>query len=378
MQCFQHPHHSVPDSDLCTDGPRNQRQPDCSNAEFQAQMLTWGELADSATMICGPELLEDVEVEGSMNVEAGQAAFGRGDTGSLLGRLAGLWGGALSGQVQGALSAEQAGPSLSASDYVSKPGKQAERGQADIQKYEAVIAENRSKLAEKAVLQGLLKTRPWEKLPKGEAGTFRRKLAKVAPKGVSGAALAAWQVIVYCQMAGYGTDCSGYVHQMLEKIGAVRASKVRTGVGGLTKLMGNQVEGTVARGKGKASVARPVDASGKVVVRAGDMMRMSGGGHIGLVHDVVDTGTEVILKVAHSTPGQAVYGTTGRMGSKTEGLREDIISWDRKTQRWKAVRSFMSSSSLNSSGKISGFFRADADKADKRLRRWETKSARKR
>ena len=138
------------------------------------------------------------------------------------------------------------------------------------------------------------------------------------------------------------------------------------------------MEGTVARGRGRASVARPVDASGNVVVRPGDMMRMAGGGHIGLVHDVVDTGTEVILKVAHSTPGQAVYGTSGRLGSKTEGLREDILSWDRTTQRWKAIRSYMSSSRLNAPGKISGFFRADAAKADKQLGRWERRSQRKR
>jgi len=227
-----------------------------------------------------------------------------------------------------------------------------------------------------AVLQGLLQTRPWESLPKAEARTFRRKLAAVAPEGVSGAELAAWQVLVYAQVAGYGTDCAGYVQQMLEGIGAVRGSKVRTGVGGLTKQMGDQVEGTVARGRGKASVARPVDAAGKLVVRPGDMMRMSGGGHIGLVHDVVDTGTEVILKVAHSTPDQRVHGTQGRMGTRTEGVREDILSWDRTTQRWKAVRCFLSSAQLNAPGKVSGFFRSDAIKADQQLTRWEDKRRR--
>jgi hypothetical protein len=225
--------------------------------------------------------------------------------------------------------------------------------------------------ANQAVLRGLLTTRPWEKLSGDAARTFARKLAAVLPEGASDTEKAGYQVLVYSQLAGYGTDCAGYVQYMLMETGAVRDTKVRTGVGGLTKSMGEAVEGAVARGSGKGSVARPVNDNGAVVVRPGDMMRMSGGGHIGMVRDVVDRGDEVLLRVAHSTPDQRVYGAHGQMGTRPEGLRDDLIVWSRSRQRWTAVRSHRSSAQLNTPGTISGFFRTSDAKVEKALKFWE-------
>ena len=220
--------------------------------------------------------------------------------------------------------------------------------------------------ANQEMLQALLAERPWERLPADEARVFRTKLARVLPEGAKGATRAAYEVLVYAQLAGLGTDCAGYMQHVLTSAGVMRDPGVMTGVGGLTRSWGDGVDGTSHKGRGKSSVARPVDANGTVVVRAGDMMRMSGGGHIGLVLDVVDNGDQVLLRVSHSTPDQAVHGVGGRMGTKTEGIREDLIAWSRTEQRWTAIRAFRSSAQLNKKGTISGFFRHSSAKLDEK------------
>ncbi len=221
------------------------------------------------------------------------------------------------------------------------------------------------------VLQALVNDRPWERLPVGEARLFQKKLAWVLPDGADAATRTATAVLVYAQLAGIGTDCAAYVQHMLMDMGVAPQTSVGTGVDGLTKSMGDEVEDTVHAGRGHGVVARPVDRNGAVVVRPGDMMRMRGAGHIGLVHDVVDAGDEVLLKVAHSSPDQAVHGAEGRMGTKTEGVREDFITWSRSRQRWTAVRSFKSSADLNKPGTISGFYRNNSAKTERAYKFWE-------
>lgn len=220
------------------------------------------------------------------------------------------------------------------------------------------------------VLTAIVQNRLWEKLPRGEKALFDAAVARILPPEASDDVKAAASALAYAEVAGLGTDCSGYVQHVLVKTGVLPAGlaneiKSMTGATALTSGLGDRVS-TTARG---AMGPVPLDASGNVSVRPGDTVKIDGGGHIGVVHDAVDTGGEVVIRYSHSTPNQEVMHGNTDIGATPEGVRLDIIAWDKQTRRWKAVRSAFSTNQLNN-GVLNGFYRLDRDRVTASAKGW--------
>ncbi len=216
------------------------------------------------------------------------------------------------------------------------------------------------------VLKHILQTQPWTKLSKSSKAAYDKKVAAMLPPNATKEQKLAIQTLAFAQVAGIGTDCAGYVEHTLKTMGLIPKTAYDTGVTNLTSSLGTEVKGS--RGK---KLVRPCNDAGEVVVKAGDMIKIRGDGHIGLVHAVVANGDEIVVKYAHCTPGQAVYGVTGQIGVKPEGLREDIIVWNTKTNKWKSVRAAYPTYKLNA-GLISGFYSVNAAKATKFAEKYPT------
>jgi hypothetical protein len=220
------------------------------------------------------------------------------------------------------------------------------------------------------VLQAIVRNRLWEQLGPQERARFDAALAAVLPPAASDEVRAAASAVAYAEIAGLGTDCSGYVQHVLVHTGALPAAlanevSTMTSANTLTSGMGVASSTRV----GRTAIPSPLDANGAVSVRPGDTVRIAHGEHIGVVHDVVESGDEVIVRYSHSTPNQDVHQGNTNLATRTEGVRLDIITFNKTTQRWTSVRGAFSSNDLNT-GTLNGFYHLDRARVESYASGW--------
>lgn len=222
---------------------------------------------------------------------------------------------------------------------------------------------------EATVMRQILSGRLWEQ---GETdalgssrGLFNQKRSAFTAPGASPELQDAASVLAMARVAGFGTDCSGFVQHVLTGAGILPEglyNGVMTGVTNLTSGLGESVGGGRS-GKGN----KPVDEMNNLDIQAGDTLNIGQGGHIGVVMDAVDTGDEIVMQLAHSTANQEVFNGANRVATQPEGARDDIVVYDKKAGRWRAVDSAWSDADLNS--KYGGFYRMDDQKIDAQVAR---------
>ena len=197
------------------------------------------------------------------------------------------------------------------------------------------------------------------------------RVNRISPPGMDEAGQRQAQLLAFFQHAGLGVDCEGYTQDVV--LGAspdadVNAKYNATGWG---KRAGSRTE---------SGVASPLDADGKLAVRAGDVLnihptpdaeiaaarekqqteRASGTpaeqqtrvplkhGHIGVVLQVAETDTEVVMRLGHSTPNQDQYNGDTFLGSRPEGPRDDVYVFDKQEGTWHTVRGAFSDADVES------------------------------
>ena len=208
---------------------------------------------------------------------------------------------------------------------------------------------------------------------KGRTNTYDRQMGQItSPEDQTPEEAHAAQVLTLAERGGLGVDCAGYVEQMLIATGQVpgvlgNRAGTMTNVTGLTSAMGDHLPGN-------QDGAVPVDASGQLQIQPGDMLQIEADQHIGVVLQATDLGDEIIVRVGHSTTTQDVYNGDSLVGQRPEGVREDLVAWDKQTQSWRAVRSAYSSDRINGSrqqeGLYEGFARTDRKQATSAAKFW--------
>lgn len=214
------------------------------------------------------------------------------------------------------------------------------------------------------VMQQILSGRLWERGESdalgGSRGTFDAKRREFLAPDASPELEDAASVLAFARVAGFGTDCSGFVQHVLTGAGILPEglyNGVMTGVTNLTSGLGQSVGGGTSRRGNK-----PVDAQGALDIQAGDTLNIGAGGHIGVVMDALDTGDEIVMQLSHSTANQGVYNGNTQVATQPEGVRDDIVVYDKKEGRWRAVDSAWGDNDLNT--KYGGFYRMDDQKID--------------
>jgi len=192
---------------------------------------------------------------------------------------------------------------------------------------------------------------------------FRKKRGEFSRDGASQAEQDAASVAAFARVAGFGTDCSGYVQRVLTGAGLLPEGLyggVMTGVGNLTSNGGGLARPVAGGQKGVGN--SPLDGLGQLGVQAGDTVRIGNGTHIGVVMNSAETEDEIVLQVSHSAPINEVYHGSDEVAMQPEGARDDIVVYDKRSGRWRAVDSAFDDADLNA--KYKGFYRMDADRID--------------
>lgn len=212
-------------------------------------------------------------------------------------------------------------------------------------------------------LHGIAEDEGWNGLRSSAddaSARYKKKLGRVLPAGADPEVVEAARVAATAQTAGLGVDCAGFVLQVLGRAGLAPQgavdNRVNLGVRGV--LEQGERFGRVPNGRKTAP--SPLDAEGRLGLRPGDMMQIQNAlgpeGHIAVVTQAEDLGDEIVVKYAHSTDNQSVKTGDTEIGTRVEGVREDIVAFDKQSGQWRTIRGAYGSEELNEE-RIRGFSR---------------------
>lgn len=212
-------------------------------------------------------------------------------------------------------------------------------------------------------LQGFEEDEAWKNMSStadDPSARYAKKLARVLPSGADPLVDRTARVAATAQTAGVGVDCAGFVLQALGRAGLMPDSAIdnrgNLGVRGVL----NQGERFGNGREAQDGSPSPLDAEGKLRLRPGDMMQIQNAlgpeGHISVVMQAEDLGEEIVVKYAHSTDNQSVKTGDAEIGTRVEGVREDLVAYDKATGAWRTIRGAYGSEELDET-RIRGFSR---------------------
>ena len=184
-------------------------------------------------------------------------------------------------------------------------------------------------------------------LPAGEVRRRDARADRITPDGATPDDSRAADLLAFAQGAGFGVDCAGDVQHMLLNAGMLPEilRDRMTYVDGLTKAWGDPA--TPSKQTARGPVASPLAEDGSLGLAPGDMLRIDDDQHIGLVLQAVDQGDEIVVRYGHSTATQDVYSDRTQVGNRPEGVRDDIVTYDKATGEWRTVRGAYPSDRIN-------------------------------